>query len=185
MIKWVRAEMGGMAKRKRSAALRFAVNLRETGGRSMNSVHRFWALPKDAGPDLGRLLAGRFHIWDAVAVSECRAEETQTLYWLLRDYCWGKQGEAVTWSRDFLQRHALVFNRVRGLRDGYLPCRGLSATGMTVISQPEICHFMLALARLPQEPPVARLYRLCRAAYRAQDYLLHQAPLLGAEMDRP
>ena len=44
---------------------------------------------------------------------------------------------------------------------------------------------MLALARLPQEPPVARLYRLCRAAYRAQDYLLHQAPLLGAEMDRP
>ena len=56
---------------------------------------------------------------------------------------------------------------------------------MTVISQPEICHFMLALARLPQEPPVARLYRLCRAAYRAQDYLLHQAPLLGAEMDRP
>ena len=151
----------------------------------MNSVHRFWALPKDAGPDLGRLLAGRFHIWDAVAVSECRAEETQTLYWLLRDYCWGKQGEAVTWSRDFLQRHALVFNRVRGLRDGYLPCRGLSATGMTVISQPEICHFMLALARLPQEPPVARLYRLCRAAYRAQDYLLHQEPLLGAEMDRP
>ena len=136
----------------------------------MNSVHRFWALPKDAGPDLGRLLAGRFHTWDAVAVSECRAEETQTLYWLLRD---------------FLQRHALVFNRVRGLRDGYLPCRGLSATGMTVISQPEICHFMLALARLPQEPPVARLYRLCRAAYRAQDYLLHQAPLLGAEMDRP
>lgn len=121
----------------------------------MNSVHRFWALPKDAGPDLGRLLAGRFHTWDAVAVSECRAEETQTLYWLLRDYCWGKQGEAVTWSRDFLQRHALVFNRVRGLRDGYLPCRGLSATGMTVISQPEICHFMLALARLPQEPPVA------------------------------
>ena len=79
MIKWVRAEMGGMAKRKRSAALRFAVNLRETGGRSMNSVHRFWALPKDAGPDLGRLLAGRFHIWDAVAVSECRAEETQIL----------------------------------------------------------------------------------------------------------